>query len=131
MTSREWLGDNPYYLLFVGDSASVTVDLDEHGWIAMYGHIFRMEGELYLVRKSDEGIVMSVHQDHGDQGYYTARHIGTVSGGGSQREVVAYGIGKKRADGNQDNLWILPWGQYCVGNDVEYFAIMGLKIGLN
>lgn len=139
MTSREWMGDNPYYLMFVAPEPvmvdpdvqwreSLRIDLDERGWMAKYPDLFRSAGELHLVRKSDDVIVLSVNVNPGEQSYYVARHIGFATGGAG--ETTAYGIGKKRVDGNEDNLWYLPWDQVCGGKDVEYFALAGLKRGL-
>jgi hypothetical protein len=138
MDSVEWRGENPFYLMFVkplekdSDVPLIEiVDLDRPGWLSDQGGIFRSPGDLYLVRKANKGVELSVHVLEGEQSYYVARHVGVTSGAGvSRNEVTAYGIGKKRIDGNEDNLWLLPWGQVCVGKDVEYFAIMGLKKGL-
>jgi hypothetical protein len=124
-----WKGENPFYLLAIPeDKAPETVDLDRHGWLQDQGWIFRTEAELHLIRKAGRAVVFSVRLAKGEQGYYTARHIG-IAGSGGQAETIAYGIGKKRADGNEDNLWVMPWGQVCSGNDVEYFALKGLKSG--
>jgi len=132
----EFKGDNPFYLMFVTSMDNATfdalvIDLDEPGWLVKHGDIFRSKGELHLVRKAPSRVVLSVYLLDGEQGYYVARHIGFATGGvGSQHETTAYGIGKKRVDGNEDNLWVLPWGQICVGKDVEYFALKGLRHGL-
>lgn len=127
MDLPEFKGANPYFLLFVDVATQTLVDLDESGWMAAHGHIFRDVGDLHLVRKSDQGIVFSVHLDEGDQGYYVGRHVANT---GIAGEAIAYGIGKKRVNGNEDKLWILPWGQVCAGTDIERFAIEGLRKGL-
>jgi hypothetical protein len=137
MDSAEWQGANPFYLMFVkpleeGSDVPLVeiVDLDRSGWLADQGSIFRSPGDLYLVRKEGRSVALSVHVLEGEQSYYVARHVGIAGGVGvSKNEVTAYGIGKKRVDGNEDNLWLLPWGQICGGRDVEYFAIQGLKKG--
>ena len=140
MDLPEWQGDCPFYLLWVpggggmplGPIAESTeiVDLDRPGWLADQGYIFRATpSEMYLIRKAGNLVVLSVCLLVDEQGYYTARHIG-IAGSGGTAETIAYGIGKKRADGNEDNLWVLPWGQVCVGKDVEHFALQGLKKGL-
>jgi hypothetical protein len=139
VTTPEFTGGNPFYLMFVsaldvGSQEPVDdveyVDLDRPGWLVDQGHIFRDVGDLHLVRKDGDVVVMSVRFLPGEQGYYVARHVGTASGVGVVRnEVTAYGIGKKRVDGNEDNLWLLPWGQVCVGRDVEHFALLGLRRG--
>jgi hypothetical protein len=139
---EQWNGENPFYLLHVrnevldfGDGgkqeifAHTIIDLDTPGWMAEAGRIFRSVGELHLVRKVNNAVALSVHLNEGEQGYYVARHVGFASTQ-AQSETIAYGIGKKRANGNEDNLWALAWGQVCGGNDVEYFAMNGLKQGL-
>lgn len=138
-TSPEWQGEHPLFLLSI-QPVDVTipgeptirsfvrlkVDLDEPGWLVEHGHIFREVGDIHLVRKDNEIVVLSVHLNEGDQGYYFARHIRNTALAG---EAVAYSIGKKRPNGNQDNLWYFTWGQVCGGNDAEYFGIMGLRAG--
>lgn len=121
------MGGNPFFLIFRGPTEQTVVDLDEPGWMAKHGHIFREVGDLHLIRKEGEAVVFSVHLDEGDQGYYVGRHI---KNSGVPYEAIAYGIGKKCADGHEDKLWILPWGQICVGRDVERFALQGLWSGL-
>jgi hypothetical protein len=140
-----WLGENPYYLLIsttLEDATTplvIEIDLDRNGWIAtlkdQLGEQLDRPGEWHLVRKDGRQVVFSVRVLEGDQPYYVARHVGQAGAGG-QAEVVAYGIGKKtrrkrkgRWAVNEDNLWILPWGQICCG-DVEHFAISGMRKGL-
>lgn len=128
----EWQGDHPYFLMFVYDGGEEieVVDLDRDQWMVDQGWIFRKAGELHLVRKADNVVVLSVNTTEGEQSYYVGRHVGIAGGvNPSHNEVVAFGIGKKRVNGNQDNLWVLPWGQICGGNDVEFFALKGLKQG--
>jgi|WetSurSiteA1Bulk_404760.scaffolds.fasta_scaffold127407_1 hypothetical protein len=146
MDLPEFQGGNPYFLMFVDEfdidlaaeppyqriMRSLVIDLDESGWMAKHGHIFTDIGDMHLVRKTGQVIVLSVHLDEGDQGYYVARHVGTTSHG----ETIAYGIGKKTRTqrkgtwhDNEDKLWVLAWGQVCGGGDVEYFALDGLKKG--
>ena len=140
-SKAEWFGGNPFYLMFVRPlerdpedpeiPLCEMVDLDRPGWLSDQGFIFRTPGDLYLVRKDGGTVALSVHVLEGEQSYYVARHVGMAGGVGvAKNEVTAYGIGKKRVNGNEDNLWLLPWGQICVGKDVEYFAIQGLKKGL-
>lgn len=136
LSADAWIqyGDNPYYLMFVvpvphSNDEVINIDLDKPGWLAEYGHLFRTPCEFYLVRKVSHVVAFSVHLNEGDQGYYTARHVGYASSD-NNAETTAYGIGKKRYDGNEDNLWVLPWGQVCGGNDVEFFALKGLRGGL-
>jgi len=145
MDLPEFQGTNPYFLIFAEEivlqldgelwrksTKGTTIDLDEPGWMSKYGHIFDSVGDMHLVRKTDQAVVLSVHLSEGDQGYYVARHVGTTSHG----ETIAYGIGKKTRTqrkgtwhDNEDKLWVLAWGQVCGGGDVEYFALDGLKKG--
>ena len=133
---EKWHGKNQYFLMFLtavkAEQPTIEIiDLDRSGWKKDQGWIFRAVGELYLVRKEKQAVVFSVHLNPGDQGFYAAHHVGMASGVGvTQNEVVVYGIGKKRANGNMDNLWIMPWGQVCSGIDHDYFGLEGLKKGL-
>jgi hypothetical protein len=137
-----WQGNNPYYLILSLEGAikgafdMTIVDLDRPGWLETLKERLALPGEWHLTRKNGKGVIFSLRVNEGDQPYYTARHIGIVGGGGS-RKVVAYSIGKKTKrmrkgswHDNEDNLWILPWGQICGGADVEYFAKQGMLKGL-
>lgn len=135
-----WAGDNPYYLLLSLDydepalsREQVVVDLDKRGWLTELKSQLDTPGEWHLVRKEGDVVTLSMRVWPGDQPYYTARVIGTVGYG----EIRAYSIGKKTRrkrkgawHDNEDNLWVLPWGQICGGTDVEYFATSGMKKGL-
>lgn len=123
----EWDGDNPFYLLILRTDVGQVckLDLDEKGWLARLGEEgwLRAPGQWHLVRKSNDTVAFSLWVHDGEQPYYVARHIGVVgAGGGEGREVVCYGIGKKRVDGQVDRVWALPNGQIVIGDDVEPFA---------
>ena len=141
-----WQGQNPYYLLLKLDPdggpkvdppwSVVVVDLDRPNWLETLKAELESPGEWHLVRKKDAGVVFSLRVNEGDQPYYTARVIGVVGGGGGA-QTRAYSIGKKTKrmrkgswHDNEDNLWVLSWGQICGGADVEYFARDGLERGL-
>jgi hypothetical protein len=115
---REWAGTNPFYLLiWPQDSETVSViDLDEDQWATTYHDLLRLPGRWYLIHKKSMQPALQILVRQGDQPYYTARHFGVV---GAPVEVVAYGIGKKRADGFVERLWLLPTGTVCVGDDVD------------
>jgi len=139
-----WQGDNPYFLLLKLDPLPNThpgwdviiIDLDRPGWLETLKAELGRPGEWHLTRKNDQGVVFSLRVNEGDQPYYTARVIGIVGSGGGAK-VRAYSIGKKTMrfrkgewHTNEDNLWVLPWGQICGGADVEHFATEGMKQGL-
>ena len=134
---KPWAGTNPFYLMVNPDAAEpMDIDLDELGWKKKMEIILDMPGEWHLCSKGSRQVVFSLVVNPGDQPYYVGRHIG-FAGTTSSSEVIAYGIGKKtqrhRKNAwhfNEDNLWVLPWGQVCGGTDVEYFAMKGLKAGL-
>lgn len=123
-----WNGENPYYLLTVGDETSPVkyqrIDLDEPGWSAKYDEWMRQPGEWHLVRKEDDGVALSVRVFPDEQPYYTSRVFGSTTTG--DRLLRAYGIGKKQADGTMMRLWILDNGQICGGDDVDVFGIDAL-----
>lgn len=121
-----WQGPTPFYLLISTTDENIGIDLDERGWIATYADKMRLPGQWILVHKGDNFQVLVVKVFEGDQPYYTARHIG-VTGSAGSNEVIAYGIGKKQADGCTVNLWVMPNGTVCGGDDVESVGIMMVK----
>lgn len=64
----------------------------------------------------------------GEQGYYTARHVG-VTGSGGSNEVTCYGIGKKLVDGSVVRLWLMPDGTVSGGDDVDSIGVAMVKAG--
>jgi hypothetical protein len=119
---EEWHGDNPFYLLIVGKEYAgqhAKVDLDENQWATIWQDFMRMPGEWHLVRKADDGVVLSVLIYNGDQPYYTSRVFGSTTSDGLIR---AYGIGKKQADDSMVRLWIFGNGLVCGGDDVDAFG---------
>lgn len=118
----EWAGDSPYFLVIAPEAGvPQTIDLDERGWSTTHAAYMRCQGTWHLMNKEHQ-LVFSMVVWQGEQPYYTARHIGRGLTG-VRREVVAYGIGKKRLDGHVDRMWILPNGQICGGDDVEILAL--------
>lgn len=117
----QWVGDNPYFLIIVpAGKEPQVIDLDESGWSTKYAWWMRCKATWHLLHK-ERGLVCSMVVWKREQPYYTAKHIGTI-GPGERRELIAYGIGKKRRDGHVDRIWILPNGQICMGDDVESLA---------
>lgn len=122
-----WLGENPYCIIISrGPDDSLMLDLDEAGWATNHAEWLRTEARWFLVRKKDMQPVLWMRVHEGEQPYYTARHTG-VAGSGGSTENVSYGIGKKRADGHVDRLWILPNGAVTLGDDVDEFALELLR----
>jgi hypothetical protein len=123
--SSEWKGDNPFYLVIQREGGNAGIDLDEPGWAETYKDFFRDAGVWLLVHKATNAAVLTSVCHDGDQGYYTARHIGKAVGDMS-REVVAFGIGKKKPDGQTTRLWFVE-GTVCANEDVEEIAAQILE----
>jgi hypothetical protein len=121
-----WQGPNPFYLMIVLTDENVGIDLDQPDWMATYAQYMRLAGQWVLVNKASGQQTLIVKVDEGDQPYYTARHVG-VAGSGGSNEIIAYGIGKKRADGCVERLWALPGGTVCGGDDVNSLGIIMIK----
>lgn len=130
--AHEWGGDSPYFLLVVGNDtppAITEIDVDERGWHARHADLMRAPGTWYLVDKATNVVKFGIRVYAGEQPYYTARHVGIASAvtGERRAEVIAFGIGKKRADGHVDRLWVLPNGLICAGDDVDDLAVEVIK----
>jgi len=126
----EWHGENPYYLLIVGteyEGQHARVDLDEYQWATIWKDYLRIPGQWHLVRKRDDGVVLSVMIHNGDQGYYTSRVFGSTTTG--DHLLRAYGIGKKQEEEPVLRLWVLENGLVCGGEDVDEFGILALHGG--
>jgi len=123
LTTTEWQGENPFYLLVVGieyDGQHAKIDLDEYQWASIYAEYMRMPGEWHLCRKDSNAVSLSLMIHIDDQPYYTSRVFGSTTSGG--RLVRAYGIGKKQADDSMVRLWVLENGLVCGGDDVDTFG---------
>lgn len=129
VTTNEWAGDNPFYLVIspLDDMENPRViDLDT-GWITDHADLLRIPALWELVIKDPQQgrtiIAMFVYE--GEQPYYVKRHIGVT--GGATNEIEAYGIGKKMNDGHVQRSWILPNGTFCSGEDVDTLGVMLVK----
>jgi hypothetical protein len=121
-------GKHPFYLrIIAAEGEAELIDLDERGWATKYEALMRVPG-IWTLNHKERGPEVMMLVFEGEQPYYTARHIGIVTGAGG--EVVAYGIGKKRRDGHVDRLWVLPNGLVCGGDDVEELALAYLRGGV-
>jgi hypothetical protein len=137
-----WLDANPFYLMILTRHVPPRVinqDLGERGWIARLDEsgLLYTPGDWYLVRKADNVIVLTMVVHEGERPYYVARHVGLVPSGDpppegleAKLETIAYGIGKARADGHSDRVWIMANGGVTVGDDVEEIAMRLLMQGL-
>jgi len=134
-----WTGDNPFYLLISLAAGGVAIDLDAPGWATRYADYLRVKSIWYLVRKADEGVVLAVTVNEGEQPYYTARHVGVAQLGRGDdgdplpvHEVIFFGIGKKRLDGHVDRLWVGPRGLVCGGDDPEQLGrhLLGVMLAM-
>jgi hypothetical protein len=107
----------------------VLIDLDEPGWQTTHAALLKAAA-LWMLQPKEEtqASVLALIVHDGEEPYYVARHLGSVTGGISG-EMVAYGIGKKRLDGHTDRLWVLPYGLVCAGDDVEALALTLLRTG--
>lgn len=129
---RQWVDDNPYYLLIrLDDHRMAEIDLGETGWAKRFKSFLRAPGQWYLVRKEGGVIVATMLVRKGEQPYYVARHVGIASIVGDKKiETINYGIGKKRIDGHVDRIWIMANGCVALGDDVEPISLDLLKSGL-
>lgn len=121
--THDWAGDNPFWLMFhpTGENNRVGIDLDVPGWVEENMQYMRdASGTWYLMVKASASPLFTLLVEPGDQFYYAKRHVGVL--GAQTAETVCYGIGKKKADGTPVNLWLLPDGTVCGGDDVDALA---------
>ena len=115
-----WDGESPFFLVFErGPADNVGIDIDTPGWIEANKDLFRAPGVWLMMIKASRRPVFAVVLDEGDQFFFVKRHTGNLMAG---REVISYGMGKKTADGLPVNLWLLPNGTVCGGDDVDLLA---------
>jgi hypothetical protein len=138
----EWKGDKPFFLVIreyerftdrggrpTTRAHTTVIDLDEGGWIEKHRHLMRAPGAWFLCSKrlsAEKGVLVPVlimQVEDGDQPYYTTKHVGVLSMGGSTAvDNVVYGIGKKRYNGEVQRMWVLPNGSVTSGEDVYWVA---------
>jgi len=127
MLNIEWAGDHPFFLVVHPKGEEATgIDLDFRGWSTINADLMRKPGDWYLFRKGDEFPCLRVHVLPGEQPYYVGKHVGMFgfTGDAGQREIIAFGIGKKRLDGSVMRLWVLPNGTVCGGEDVDDIGVI-------
>jgi hypothetical protein len=132
----EWRGPNPYFLAVrqyerttgpqgvIVNRETTVIDLDGP-WLTTYAHLLRVPGAWMLCDKEKSNArkeltpVLFLLVQEGEQPYYVKKHVGILPFGDSfAEEIVCYGIGKKRVDGQVDRMWIMPNGMICAGEDV-------------
>jgi hypothetical protein len=117
--TRVWAGESPVFLsIITNDGVGQVIDVDEYQWMKTYEHLMRVESTWVLAPKSGLGSPLTLVVHLGEQPYYTARTMGAIGSGGSN-SIKAYGIGKKRLDGEVHRLWYLPDGSVTLGDDVD------------
>lgn len=124
-----WEGPTPYYLMIVSNretDESVTIDLDVSQWATTHAAWMRRPAVWFLIHKEHQSSALTVWVHEGEQPYYTARHVG-ITGSGGGREITAYGIGKKKANGEMVRLWVMPNGFVCGGDDVDDLGVRMVK----
>lgn len=123
MDAVTWAGETPVYLIVVPSGKEpVLIDLDAPEWRTTHAETLASQATWHLMHKVT-GLVFTLIAWEHEKAYYVARHIGRGLTSEYRAELVAYGIGKERADGHFDRLWLLPNGQICAGDDVEQLAI--------
>jgi hypothetical protein len=115
-----WGGETPFFLIIEIEETGerIGVDLDSP-WTTTHAKYLREPGTWWLTDKDSSRVVMAVIVEPGDQPYFTKHHVGNLM---VQRELVAFGLGKKRADGTMVRNWLLPNGIICGGDDVDIIA---------
>jgi hypothetical protein len=114
-------GETPLYLMLELDpneGGNIGINLDSP-WTTTHAKYLRVPGTWWLIDKQSRRAVMGVVVHPGDQPYFTKHHVGNLM---VSRELIAYGLGKKCADGTMVRNWILPNGIVCGGDDVDIIA---------
>jgi len=112
----------PYYLVISAEDDGTRIDLDEPGWAKTYRKWMRRPGAWFLMDKASDVPVLALIVHQGEQPYYTARHVGITSSAGGN-EITAYGLGKKKINGEMVRIWLMPGGFVCGGDDVDDLGV--------
>lgn len=126
LQTDSWQGPTPYYLVLSTPDDGAQIDLDETGWATTYADWMRRPAVWFLMSKETASPVLAIWVQDGEQPYYTARHVG-VTGSAGGNEITAYGIGKKKIDGEMVRLWLMPGGFVCGGDDVDDIGVKLVK----
>jgi hypothetical protein len=121
-------GENPFFLsIITADGTHTDINLDASGWATTYADYLRVKSQWVLLHRDTDFPALAMVVEDGDQPYYTARHFGNSATAG---EAIAYGIGKKCADGAMVRLWaFFPEGVLCSGDDVDIIGrqLLGVR----
>lgn len=120
--TKGWEGEFPFFLVIEPrdqGNGNIGIDLDEPGWVEKNKAAMRAPGTWWLYLKQTGRAVFCVVVEDGDRAYFRRRHIGNLMAGS---EIIAVGMGKKTASGETVDLWLLPNGVVCGGDDVETIA---------
>jgi hypothetical protein len=131
IASSTWVGSNPYMLVIEPKDRTIDpliIDLDVSGWMTTHAPYLRIAANWYLLPKKPVTPLarLSMIVMNGEQPYYTARHVG-IAGSGGSNEIVAYGIGKKQLNGTTMQMWCMPNGTVCGGDDVDALSIAAVR----
>ena len=122
-----WKGESPFFLVFERVSGgNVGIDLDEGGWIATNKELFRTPGVWLLMHKQQGRPALAIVMEEDEQFYFVKHHVGNLMAGS---EVTLYGMGKKQADGNTVNLWLMPNGMVVGGPEGDADLLAARMIG--
>jgi hypothetical protein len=117
-----WHGEFPFYLVIEptdNANGNIGIDLDETGWVETNKVAMRAPGTWWLYHKDSGRPLLCVIVEEGDQPFFVKHHVGNLMAGS---EVIAIGLGKKTVKGEAVNLWLLPNGVICGGDDVDVVA---------
>lgn len=118
-----WSGPTPVFLIIELEdrpaSGNIGIDLDGP-WLTTHAEHLRKPSTWWLVDKQSRQPVMGVVVREGDQPYFTKHHVGNLM---AATELIAFGLGKKCADGTMVRNWLLPNGIVCGGDDVDAIAM--------
>lgn len=130
-TPDGWAGDQPYFLVFEpadGVGGNVGIDVDVDGWIEGNRDTFRRPGLWFLLDKRTGGPVLAIPTVDGDQFFYHRHHVGII-GNEATASVPVQVVGRKRADGSTDRLWLMPNGLVMTGEEAEVDPVASRLIG--
>jgi hypothetical protein len=117
-----WQGEFPFYLVIQptdNANGNIGIDLDETGWVETNRVAMRAPGTWWLYHKDSGRPLLCVIVEEGDKPFFVKHHVGNLMAGS---EVIAIGLGKKTVKGEAVNLWLLPNGVICGGDDVDVVA---------
>lgn len=128
VNTKGWQGDFPFFLVIEPDdkaNGNVGIDLDETGWIATNAALMRAPGTWLLYHKGSQRPVFCIVVEEGDQPFFRKHHVGNLMVGS---EVMSVGMGKKKANGERVELWLLPNGVVC-GSEEDVDTVSGKMLG--